>query len=114
MLGHLQQRRSGPLQRQQLKQRIEPHELNARPTEYVLPGDPREGPFHDVLGVWVAVMAGIAEKGTASPEQCKVHSPRIHRQAVRGPELRGTAPNSREQLTVQPEDVPVQAVKRLD
>ena len=82
--GRVQQGRFAQLHGQQLEQRIELQELQARMAEDLLSGNQLEGPPGHIVGPSVAIMERIAQQFVAPPEQSEVDAPGIDADAGHG------------------------------
>ena len=73
-----QQIRAGALQRQQLVEGVDLHELQAGLGENFRPRHPRERVFHHPVDAGIAVMIRLAEHFPGFCQQYKIHAPRVH------------------------------------
>ena len=77
-LGHVQQRRSGKLHRQELKERIELHELQARVAKNLLPWDDGKCLLHHPVRAAVTIVAGVAEQRVVPSQESEIDPPGIY------------------------------------
>ena len=89
-LGHLQQRRVRPLQRQKLIDRVERQELQARDLVDPLAGDLLERGGQHPVGPRIAIVDRIAQQGVSAPDQPEVHAPGIDADPVERVSRRGS------------------------
>ena len=81
-LGRVQQRRAIALHRQELKKRVETHELDAGVAEDLVARHASKGLLHDAFGMRIAVVAGIAQQTAVASQQREIDAPGIDAQAV--------------------------------
>ncbi len=99
------------MQGQQLKQRVEAHELQAGLTEDFRPRHALERLVHDRFGMRIAIMARIAEQCTATTEQREIDAPGIDTQRIDASALGNRLVETDEHLSPQVQYVPVQRVQ---
>ena len=109
----LEQRIVGFAHREQLAQRVDGHELDARAPIDLGPRHPAEGARKDALRPSVAVVDGVREQPSAAVEQAEVDTPRVHPdrrdRAVRlGPPDRG------DYVLEKAQEVPVEGPAQAD
>src|SRR5258708_6624739 len=86
-LGDVEERRAVALQREKLEQRVEANELNAGPREKPLRRALGKSQVHRAFGMWVAVVARVAEQCPAAAEQREVNAPGVDAKAIDAAEL---------------------------
>ncbi len=111
-VGGIEHGRTIALQGQELKERVEAHELDAGLAKDFGARHPAKGLLHDGFGVWIAVVPRIAQENTVSPQKPEIHSPGIHPDAGDRPMLRCLA-HALQHLPIQTKNIPVKRIERL-
>jgi hypothetical protein len=113
--GRRERRRAARHQGQQLIERVDGRELNARPGEDLGAWHPFERRLHHPPGARVPIVHRIPEQPAVVPQQSEVHAPGIHADAgERAAGLPGASGKPVLDVAPEPEDVPVQGVVDVD
>lgn len=110
--GSVEQGRTISGEGQELKKRVETHELKSGLPKNFFAGHAGKRGLHDPFGMGIPIMAGIAEQRPATTEKGKIHPPRVDANRVDPAMFAGTPAERSEHFAIKAQDVPVHRFQR--